>query len=271
MVSIDASDAGIRLHTPDSPGLMGFLNAVTPGELAPFAAAALRREKRALPPLPSVMPWRRDGWLLDATQAGLQVWSQGSNRAVRIEPAFFFAAVELYARAALEPWEGRLVAEPGGSLDGRAPAWVDGLRVAHIDLLTALRRAGIARMEVSDAAPGALDPGRYANEQVAVRVADDGLHPESPDLAAIVEGWAPSELPAIAESIVFGDASPRESLLACAELALRHAVRPWSGVRVGRADGEDAPVWVGRARYSLGLATGRLLGDRLTYRPEADE
>lgn len=206
MTHTDPTATGVRVQTPTSEALNAYLCSILPAELGPILAVVALGGKHALPDLPAFMGRARVGWLLDAPNGPkYTLWSKQTERIFEGDRRLLVLAFELYARAVLEPWEGLLPAEPGGDLTNRAPAWVDGLRQAHIPMLSLLRRAGMEPMmpgpDPKRAMP--LPQGIYGNdERTAELHRTDGpggsavnphLRVEDPVLSAFFDDLLPLE------------------------------------------------------------------------------
>lgn len=285
------------MHAPDSPGLTGFLNAVTPGELSNFAVVALGKGRLALAALPAFMPVRRGGWILDARHEGVALWSKRTGRTVKVDPGFFVVCAELYARLALAPWDGLAVAEPGGPRQDMAPAWVDGLRVAHVELLRAMRQVGLAAMEKTGGTHG-VRLGAYGAGELRADLTSGGVRTNG--LADVLfKSRTSLEMPGIARALLFGgdvelpalppalggrsalmvrvDGNGVEligetthtlalsEVMAWVDLDLRWILAHFQGAAVAQQYRPDTgcPPWVGKGRYASGSLAGRLLGERL--------
>lgn len=291
----------MRVFACDSPGLCGFFASVEPPALAAVALVTLNRGKHAIEPLPDFMPQKRDGWLLDATGDTVKLWCKPTGRAVQVSPRAFIVATELYARLALSPWEGLLAGTPGGDLAGKAPAWVDGLRIAHIELLRALRAGDLEPLApLEPGTPGPLELGSYTHGDLQVHLTERGVVLNEYLVAELLTLRLELELPAILEALLdhashtlpflpanLGGRKPttliprgagveiqhdgasrvvdRDHLVRLVELDLRRVLQRFGGQRIARDKRPEtgAPPWVGRGWAVWGRAVGRLLGDRL--------
>ncbi|MCB9678032.1 MAG: hypothetical protein H6737_23230 [Alphaproteobacteria bacterium] len=147
LVTVGARDWDVRVQTDAFPTLSTWLGAILPEELHLAASAVALGSKHALPALSGM----RGGWLLDAGGPTYTLWSQEADRAVQGDVRVLRAALELYARAVLRPFDGLLSAPPGAALDGHAPAWVDLLRQAEVALLASMHRVGQPLLDHSPA------------------------------------------------------------------------------------------------------------------------
>lgn len=214
LIAVDGSPTGFRVQVPDQPFLTAYLDAIEPEELFGPCQAVADEGKHALEALPAFTGNARSGWLVDATgRRECKIWSEETDRAFGCDGALVRLGLELYARAVLAPWEGRLCAAPGEALDGRAPAWVDFLRKGHVALLTQLGAVELPRLGAVRTGPmGTLFPvGRFSNAALVAevfRVQGPGgvaLNPRvavsDPVLSAYLAAFLPMELAAICEAV----------------------------------------------------------------------